>query len=64
MIGRGQGVYPRRNWIYLFAAVAASGMLPLLPGLETLRDLGMASFGALALWGAGTITLRGIQSAS
>jgi hypothetical protein len=58
VIGRGNGAYPTRKWIWLFAAVAASGALPLLPGLGALRDLCMASFGALALWGAGLIAMR------
>jgi alpha-1,2-mannosyltransferase len=56
--GRGAGVYPGRKWAWLFAAVIASGALPLLPGLGALRDLGMASFGALALWSAGLLTMR------
>ncbi len=58
MAGRGDAVYPRRKWIWLFAAVAACGVLPLLPDLEVLRDLGLDGFGALALWGAGTTALR------
>jgi len=62
---RSDSVYPRRNWSWLFAAVALCGVLPLLPGLQALRDLGLAGFGALALWCAGTIVLaRGVQPAS
>jgi alpha-1,2-mannosyltransferase len=53
----GAAVYPRRNWSWLFAAVSLSGMLPLLPGLEALRDLGLAAIGALALCGTGIIVL-------
>jgi alpha-1,2-mannosyltransferase len=65
MAGRGDAVYPRRKWIWLFAAVAACGVLPLLPGLEVLRDLGLEGFAALALWGVGTTALRrSIQPAS
>jgi len=56
--GRGDDVYPSRKWVWLFGAVVASGALPLLPGLGALRDLGMASFGALTLWSAGLITMR------
>jgi alpha-1,2-mannosyltransferase len=52
------GVYPDRKWLWFFAAVSACGVIPLLPGLVALRDLGLASFGALGLWCAGTIALR------
>ncbi|HEV3113989.1 MAG TPA: glycosyltransferase family 87 protein [Candidatus Binataceae bacterium] len=58
MVGRGDAVYPGRKWIWLFAAVAACGVLPLIPGLEVLRDLGLEGFAALALWGVGTTALR------
>jgi alpha-1,2-mannosyltransferase len=58
MAERADGVYPDRKWLYFFAAVTACGTLPLLPGLQSLRDLGLAAFGALALWCAGTIALR------
>ncbi len=58
MIGRGDGVYPRRGWIWLFTLVTVCGALPLLPGLDRLRDLGLASFGAMALWCAALIALR------
>jgi alpha-1,2-mannosyltransferase len=65
MIGRGGAAYPRRNWSWFFAAVAVCGVVPLLPGLEALRDLGLAGFGAMALWGADTLALaRGAQAAS
>ncbi len=56
--GRGDAVYPQGKWRWLFAVVAAANLVPLLPGLQALRDLGMASFAALALWCAGTITVR------
>jgi len=62
LLARVDEVYAGRKWSWFFAAVAASGLIPLLPGLEPLRDLGMAGFGALGLWGAGAITLRrGVQ---
>jgi hypothetical protein len=57
MAGRNGAVYPRRKWLWLLAAFAAASAIPLIPGLEALRDLGLASFGALALWCAGTITV-------
>jgi hypothetical protein len=58
MAGRGEAVYPRPEWIWFFAAVAACGVVSLFPGLEVLRDLGLEGFAALALWGAGTNALR------
>jgi len=57
MIGRGGAVYPERKWIWLFAVAGLSAAAPLLPGLEALRDLCVGSFGALALWGAGLVTI-------
>ncbi len=65
MAGRDGAVYPRRKALWLLAAFATASAIPLIPGLEALRDLGLASFGALALWCAGTITLwRGVQADS
>ena len=58
IVGRGDAVYPQGKWRWLFALVAAANLVPLLPGLEALRDLGMASLAALAMWCAGTITVR------
>jgi alpha-1,2-mannosyltransferase len=55
---RGGGVYPRGRWRWLLLAVAAANVLPLLPGLEALRDLGLASIAALALWCAAMATIR------
>lgn len=61
-MARSNAVYPSRKWCWLFATVALCGALPLLPGLDALRDLGLAGLGALALWCAGTIALmRGAQ---
>jgi hypothetical protein len=65
MTSRNGAVYPQRKSLWLLAAFAAASALPLIPGLEALRDLGLASFGALALWCAGTITVwRGVQAGS
>jgi hypothetical protein len=41
----------------LFAFAALASLLPVLPGLERLRDGGAAAAGALALWAAGVATL-------
>jgi alpha-1,2-mannosyltransferase len=65
MAERGDGVYPDRMWLWFFAGVSACGTAPLLPGLQALRDLGLASFSALGLWCAGTIALgRDVQPRS
>jgi hypothetical protein len=65
MAGRNGAVYPAPQWRWLLVVFAAANALSLLPGLEALRDLGLASFGALALWCAGTITLqRRVQAGS
>jgi hypothetical protein len=58
LISRREGAYPAGKWVWLFAAVIASGAVPLLPHLEALRDLCMTSFGALALWGVGLMMMR------
>ncbi|HKD66369.1 MAG TPA: glycosyltransferase 87 family protein [Candidatus Binataceae bacterium] len=57
MAARGDAVYPRGGWLWFFAAAALCGLLAVLPGLEVLRDLGLAAVGALALWCAGSIEM-------
>jgi hypothetical protein len=60
---RGGAVYPDRRWCWLLGAFIAATVLPLLPGLEALRDLGLASVGAMALWCAGVIGAYGSKRA-
>ena len=48
------------GWVYLAAMVAAYGLanaLPQLPGLQPLRDLGLATSAALVLWLSGGVVL-------
>jgi alpha-1,2-mannosyltransferase len=51
-----------RGWQQLFPALlllqAITGLLPTIPGLEVLRDLGLATYGAFPLWLAGCVLLR------
>jgi hypothetical protein len=48
----------RGRWLMpLLVVNFMTGLLPVIPGLEVLRDIGLASFGALALWAAGCIVL-------
>lgn len=44
------------TWLLLAANVAA-GALPHVPGLEALRDGGLAMYGTLLLWAAGTVSV-------
>ena len=57
MAVRGDEIYPRGKWVWLLAAVAVCGLIPLLPGLDVLRDLGLEGLAALSLWAAGTMIL-------
>jgi hypothetical protein len=49
-------LHGRGLWVLLAFNVVANA-LPRLPGLEVLRDLGLASYAALALWAAGCVVL-------
>jgi alpha-1,2-mannosyltransferase len=48
--GSAGGTYPSRSRFALLIAFGIATALPLLPGLEWLGDLGLASIAALALW--------------
>jgi hypothetical protein len=48
----------RRPMRLIFTTVVLSQALPQIPGLEILRDLGLAQVGALLLWGAAIYQLR------
>jgi hypothetical protein len=45
----------------LLAANAVAGALPHVPGLEVLRDGGLAMYGALLLWAAGSVSAWGVR---
>lgn len=43
--------------LVLLSLNAMAGLLPVIPGLEILRDIGIASYGALALWGVSCVVM-------
>jgi hypothetical protein len=52
------------RWLpLLFLANIVANIVPHFPGLEPVRDLGMAMYAALALWLAGAITLSSFRNA-
>lgn len=53
----GQRVRPAL--VGVLVLVFFTGLLPRIPGLEYSRDIGLASFGAVALWAAALIELSG-----
>jgi membrane protein implicated in regulation of membrane protease activity len=62
--GSAGGVYPSMGRCVLLAAFVIATALPLLPGLEWLGDLGLASIAALALWFLAKRAMRVIPPAS
>lgn len=46
------------RWHFLMATFFVCGLLPVLPGMEITRDIGLAMYGALLLWLSGCAFLR------
>ncbi|HVN29964.1 MAG TPA: glycosyltransferase family 87 protein, partial [Candidatus Binataceae bacterium] len=53
----GPQVYPGERWIVFFASLAIALLLPLIPGLEMLGDLGLAAAASLSLWAAALVVV-------
>ena len=47
-----------RGWWGLISLNIAANALPLLPRFDILKDLGLATYGALALWATGLCITR------
>jgi hypothetical protein len=50
----------RGKWWWLWLSYAVINALPLLPGLQVLRQVGVPALAGLALWGAGLVVVRRI----
>lgn len=62
--GSGDGITIGRGWATLMTVNAAGCGLPLLPGLNVLKDLGLAMYTSLAAWVTGVSVLRERRRAS